>query len=161
MSSISLDKQAKARAFAELVMLVKNYIEKGTYEFKLAELHAAYKNHIQHLHVGTSINRTWLKEGLLDYFKKYGIQEQFDGNNVILLFPGGMQEILQNACLLSEYKFPKHCQEDSMSYNLKLLVSMIFNEPSLKSKQNIINSQVCLTISQIILCNDKKKHAYE
>jgi len=29
--------------------------------------------------------------------------EQFDSRNVILLFPEGMPEILQNACLLSEY----------------------------------------------------------
>ena len=42
-SSNSLAKQVKARAFAELVMLVDNGTESGTCMFKLADLHAAYE----------------------------------------------------------------------------------------------------------------------
>ena len=188
MSSNSLEKQAKARAFAELVMLVENGIEQDTCVFKLADLHAAYEKRIEQLiNVRTSINRTRLKGELLDYFQKYGIQEQSDGKNVILIFPKGMQELLQSSCILSECKseavqfanvakiirkemfqnetnfkfeggFPISCQKDSVPYSLKLLISMILNGPSLKSEESNINSQNCLTVSQIILHNAKKKH---
>ncbi len=53
---------------------------------------------MEQLNITTSINRTRLKGELLDYFHKYGIQEQSDGKNVVLLFPKGMQEILQSSC---------------------------------------------------------------
>ena len=35
---------------------------------------------------------------------------------------------------------------------------MILNGPNLKSEENNIDSQSCLTVSQIILHNAKKKH---
>ncbi len=153
-SSNSLEKQLKAQAFAELVMHVENDIEKGTGVFKLADLHASYEERIEQLNITTTINRRRLKGELLDYFQKYGIQEQSDGKNVVLLFPKGMQEILRSSCCLSECKseaaqfasvtmivcrsmfqnenkftfgrhFPKNCQKDSVPYSLKLLISMI------------------------------------
>ncbi len=104
-SSVSSNSQEKARTFAELVMQhVENGIEKGVFVFKLADLHAAYEKRLEQLNITTSINRTRLKGELLDYFQKYGIQEQSDGKNVVLLFPKGMQELLQSSCILSECK---------------------------------------------------------
>ncbi len=85
-SSNSLEKQLKAQAFAQLVMHFENDIEKGTCVFKLADLHASYEEHMEQLNITTSINRTRLKGELLDYFQKYGIQEQSDGKNVVLRF---------------------------------------------------------------------------
>ncbi len=52
-------------------------------------------------------------------------------------------------------QFPSNCQRDCIPYNLKLLISMIMYGPNLKSEGNI-NSQACLTASQIILFNTKK-----
>ena len=124
-----------------------------------------------------------MKGELLDFFQKYKIQEQSDGKHVILLFPKGMQEILlstsqcksevvqlasvakciRNEMFQAESKFkfeghfPSNCQKDSIPYSLKLLVSMILNGPSLKNEEINIDSQNCLTISQLILFNAKKK----
>ena len=58
-SSIS-SKQAKARAFAELVMYIESAIEEGTRAFKLAELHTAYESSL----INLSANRTRLKVAL-------------------------------------------------------------------------------------------------
>ena len=63
----SLIKQARARAFAELVMHVESALEDGIHVFKLAELHAAYENRLKNL------NRTRLKGKLLYYFQDNGI----------------------------------------------------------------------------------------
>lgn len=51
--------------------------------------------------------------------------------------------------------FPSQCQQDCVPYNLKLLISMILYGPSLKSEEDV-NSQACLTASQVILFNVKK-----
>ena len=47
------------------------------------------------------------KGELLDYFKQYGIREQSDGRNVVLIFPTGMKTIVQNGC------FPSHSTSDA------------------------------------------------
>ncbi len=51
---------------------------------------------------------------------------------------------------------PPNCQSDCIPYNLKLLISMIMFGPTLRSEESI-NSQACLTISQLVLFNVKKK----
>ena len=49
--------------------------------------------------------------------------------------------------------FPYDCQKDSVPYSLKLLISMILYGPSV----DCIDTQSCLTISQLLLFNFKKK----
>ena len=80
-SSIS-SKQAKARAFAELVMYIESAIEEGTHGFKLAELHTAYESSL----INFSANRTRLKVELLEHFQECGIQEQTDGKKTLFYF---------------------------------------------------------------------------
>lgn len=181
-SSIST-KQAKARAFAELVMHVEGALEQGTYVFKLAELHAAYENRLKKLSVDFSTNRTRVKGELIDYFQKYGIQEQSDGKNVLLIFPEGMHSLLRSVSQIDSEtlqlaavakiirreifqaensfkfgaKFPVNCQKDCLPYNLNLLISMILYGPNLRDEENYNNSQSCLTISQLIIFNSKKR----
>ena len=71
--------------------------------------------------------------------------------------------LIRNAMFRTENKFifeghfPTNCQKDSVPYSLKLPVSMILNGPSLKNEENSIESQNCLTISQLIRYNTNKK----
>ena len=44
----------------------------------------------------TTVNKTRFKGELLDYYKKYGIQEHTDGRHVVLIIPKGMKSIVQN-----------------------------------------------------------------
>ena len=72
--------------------------------FKLEDLYSAYEKHISQFHIDVALNRTRLKEEILDHFHKYKIQEQSDGRHIILLFPEGMRALLQNTCLQSKLK---------------------------------------------------------
>ena len=51
--------------------------------------------------------------------------------------------------------FAEECQESSLPASLKLILSMILNGATLKDQKQ--ESQACLTISQAILFNAKKK----
>ena len=54
--------------------------------------------------------------------------------------------------------FPSDCQSECIPYNLKLLISMIIFGPTLCNEECVnIDSQACLTISQLIVFNAKKK----
>ena len=52
--------------------------------------------------------------------------------------------------------FPPGCQQESVPVNLKYLVSMLLNGPNTKD-QDSADSQACLTLSQMILFNCKKR----
>ena len=52
--------------------------------------------------------------------------------------------------------FPPGCQQESVPTNLKYLVSMLLNGPNLRD-QDSTDSQTCLTISQTIVFNCKKR----
>ena len=122
----------------------------------------------------------------MEHFQECGIQEQTDGKNIVLLFPEGMHSLLKNFTLHSQLnsealklaavakllrseifqgdesfkfdgKFPLDCQKDSVPYNLNLLISMILYGPNLSDEENYINSQSCLTISQLIMFNSKRR----
>ena len=41
-----------------------------------------------------TVNETWFKGELLDYYKQYGIQEHTDGRHVVLIIPKGMKSIV-------------------------------------------------------------------
>ncbi len=75
-SSLSNSMQAKALAFAGLVLTIETDIEQGTNVFKLEDWYTAYKKRIRQFHIDVALNRTCLKEEILDHFQKYGIQEQ-------------------------------------------------------------------------------------
>ena len=52
--------------------------------------------------------------------------------------------------------FPPNCQEDSLPSSLKLLISLIFNGPTLKEQQRC-ETLACPTVRQSIIYNTKKK----
>ena len=84
-----------SRVFVELASYVKKEVSSGKLLFKLSELHSLYESHLEGLGNANSVNKTGLKERLLEYFKE--AQEQFDGRNTSLVFKEGMRNMIQDA----------------------------------------------------------------
>ena len=150
-------KQARGRAFSEVVVHIDDALSQGIYSFKLGELCTAYEQRIKYFISDATVNKTRFKCELLDYYKQYRIQEQTDGRHVVLIFPKGMKTIVQNACFSShctseasqlasvakllrseisdmdnftfDGNFPYDCQKDSVPYSLKLLIGRAKRAP--------------------------------
>lgn len=173
--------KTEARAFIELTSSIENSVEDGIFHFRLVDLRKLYEKRLQDLGLQKEINKSRFKEKILQYFPQ--AQEQSDGKHSVLIFPEGMQKIVKqvmkcdhegDAAILAkaakivrsdisqaakfnfDASFPAYCQEQSVPSTLKMLVSMILNGPDVK-QQDTNDSQACLTISQIILFNFKKK----
>lgn len=97
------DSRAKAQAFAEMAADIESMIEEGNQIFKLTDLHAIYEDRLRKLGLDTSINKTRLKNNIIDHFLDSGIQEQTDGTNTLLVFPKGISIIIH---CNSNYLFP-------------------------------------------------------
>ena len=65
-------------------------------------------------------------------------------------------DVFNHGCFQFTGSFPHHCQENSLSSSLKSFVSLIFNGPNLTDQEKH-ESQACLTVSQAILYNMKKR----
>ena len=61
----------------------------------MSELHSLYESRLEDLGNAKSVNKTRLKERLLEYFKE--AQEQFDGRKTFLVFKEGMRNMIQDA----------------------------------------------------------------
>ena len=136
-----------SRVFVELASYVKKEVSSGKLLFKLSELHSLYESHLEGLGNANSVNKTGLKERLLEYFKE--AQEQFDGRNTSLVFKEGMRNMIQDALkkrdfsedalilaraasiirkdifnhegILFNGSFPEKCQDTSLPSSLKTL----------------------------------------
>ena len=86
-----------SRVFVELASYVKKEVNFGKLLFKLSELHSLYESRLEDLGNAKSVNKTRLKERLLEYFKE--AQEQFDGRNTFLVFKEGMRNMIQDALM--------------------------------------------------------------
>ena len=84
-----------SRVFVELASYPKKDASSGKLLFKLSELHSLYESRLKDLGSVKSVNKTRLKERLLEYFKE--AQEQFDGRNTFLVFKEGMRNMFQYA----------------------------------------------------------------
>ena len=157
-------------------------MESGIFLFKLSEIHFLYVKRLEELGIKKQVNKTRLKDHLLEHFPE--AQEQYDGKNTVLIFNEGMRNMLKEALKKRDFdedavtlakaativrndifnhegfrfsgSFPTECQEKSLPSSLKYLVSMIMNGPNLKD-QDKRDSQACLTIGQGIIYNTKKK----
>ena len=94
---------AKARAFAELSSQIEVSVEEGNYLFKLAKVHRLYQERLSNSGHVIIVNKTRFKEKLLHYFAYLGLQAQSDRKNTIIIFPEGMQQMLQDAFLVRDY----------------------------------------------------------
>lgn len=141
-----------------------------------------YVSRLEDLGIKKAINKTRLKLQLLENFPE--AQEQCDGKKVIIVFKKGMESMLRDAMKKRNFSedleilakaatiirndifsqewfkfsgsFPPNCQEDCLPTTLKSLVSLILSGPNLKD-QDKKESQACLTISQLIFFNVKKR----
>ena len=173
--------RCKARAFAELVAHVDELLEAGNFLFKCSILHNLYEQRVKEFGVDIAINKMRLKEQLLEHFSGMGLQEQYDGRNTVLLFPEGMQQALKDAHLDHDYdnkaplltKVARICRQEILSVDTTFsgsfavdcqrditpitnqLVSMILYGPNIKDKSG--EPQYCLTISQLLIFNSKKR----
>ena len=175
------EQKNETRAFIELTSSIENSVEDGIFNFKLVDLRKLYEKRLQDLGIRKEINKSRFKEKILQYFPQ--AQEQSDGKHIVLIFPEGMQQMLKeamncdhegDAAILAkaakivrneisqrtgfhfDASFPASCQEQSVPSTLKMLVAMLLNGPDVK-QQDSNDSQACLTISQTILFNFKKK----
>ena len=92
--------------FVRLASYVKKEVNSGKPLIKLSELHSLYESRLEDLGNAKSVNKTRLKERLLEYFKE--AQEQFDGRNTFLVFKEGMRNMIQDA-------LKKDFSEDTLS----------------------------------------------
>lgn len=177
--------QKKARAYTELVTYIESAVENGTFCFKLAGLHHLYEQHLKEFGIDIiEVNKVCFKDKILSHFNEAQVQN--DGKNVIIIFQQGMQQVLKNALSTDgesdamilakaaniirkdifnsngfhfDGSFPHGCQQESVPFNLKCLVSMLLNGPNLQD-QDSTDSQACLTLSQLILFNSKKERSH-
>ena len=175
------EKMNESRAFVELISYIKKAMDSGIL-FKLSDIHSMYVDRLENLGLKKLINKTRLKDRLLDRFPE--AQVQCDGKNTVLIFREGMRSMLKEALMKGDYTeeafvlakaacilrkdifnhrnfnfaghFPPECQEYSLPSSLKSLVSMILNGPNLDN-QGKRESQPCLTICQSILFYTKKR----
>ena len=171
-----------SRVFVALASYVKKEVNSGKLLFKLSELYSLYESRLEDLGNAKSVNKTRLKEGLLEYFKE--AQEQFEGRNTFLVFKEGMRNIIQDALKKRDFSedalilaraasiirkdifnhegilfnryFPEKRQDTSLPSSLKTLISLILNGSNLKNQEKQ-ESQACLTIGQAIVFNAKKR----
>ncbi|PIK36059.1 hypothetical protein BSL78_27124 [Apostichopus japonicus] len=170
----------EARTFVELAGYIEMSVNAGTLIFKLSEFHTLYVNRLEELNIIKTINKTRLKEQLLERFPD--AQAQHDGRNIVIIFKDGMKDMIKDAMKKRDFtedaqilaqaativrkdifhhegfqftgQFPPGCQEKSLPSSLQCLVSMILNGPNLIESDD---SQVCLTVGQTIFHNVKKR----
>ena len=175
------EKKKQARVFVELISYIENSVEDGTFCFKFSDLRHLFEKRLLDYGIDKEMNKVLFKKKFLQHFPE--AQAQSDENNVILIFEQGMQQMLKqainsnyesDAILLSKAakiiredifsfhgfhfngSFPDGCQQESVPTNLKYFVSMLLNGPNL-TDQDSTDSQSCLTISQAIVFNIKKR----
>lgn len=175
------ERKIRARAFVELITHIENEVDDGTFLFKFASLRHLYESRLADFGIRSEVNKVRFKEQVLKHFPH--AQEQNDGKSVILVFEKGMQQMLKQAMKL-DYEgdalilakaarivrddisrscgfnfsgcFPPDCQKNSVPSNLKSMVTMLMRGADLKD-QDSVDSQACMTASQIILFNYKKR----
>lgn len=175
--------KTESRAFAETISFIESCVEEGTYMFKLADLHKMYEDRLEELGHKQYVHKTRFKYKLLNYYPDE-CQEQSDGKRTLLVFNKGLQSLLKETITTPDFEkdamsmvqvakcirkemfeceiqqfdgsFAGDCQQVAVPNSLKVLVSMLLYGINIKDK-NCVNSQVCLTIGQLIRYNSKQK----
>ena len=89
------EKMNESRTFVELTSYTEKAVDSQPLLFKLADMHSLYVNRLEDLGIKKLVNKTRLKEQLLERFPE--VQEQFDGRNTVIIFKEGMINILKEA----------------------------------------------------------------
>ena len=91
---VNNEKMDEYVAFIELTEYIEGCSESGSHLFKLTDLTSLYVQDI--LDINKTINKTRLKNALLEHFKG-SLQEQTDGRNTVLVFREGISDLLKDA----------------------------------------------------------------
>jgi GGDEF domain-containing protein len=91
---VNNEKMDEYVAFIELTEYIEGCSESGSHLFKLTDLTSLYVQEI--LDINKMINKTRLKNALLEHFKG-SLQEQTDGRNTVLVFREGISDLLKDA----------------------------------------------------------------
>ena len=176
------EKIKESQAFIELVEYIETSVENGKLMFLLSELHSLYVSRLEILGVHKNVNKTRLKNSLLENFPD--TQEQNDGKNVVIIFKKAIQGMVKEAMQQRDFSedvvilakasaivrkdmfshkgfkfsgsFTEDCQEKSVPASLKSLVSMILTGVNIENTE-AQESQACLTVCQTIFFNAKER----
>ena len=118
------DRVSKARTFAELTHHIEASAENGTFQLKLSNLHELYAARLHNPHVDKSVNKTRLKNHIVEYFHD-NIQGQTDGRNTVLVFNKGMEIILKDALKEHDYE----AETFALVRTTRIIRSDVFDTP--------------------------------
>ncbi|KAJ8353418.1 hypothetical protein SKAU_G00209850 [Synaphobranchus kaupii] len=172
----------ESRAFIELINYIEKSVDSGVLLFKLSEIHSLYVSRLGELGIKKLVNKTRLKDHLLEHLPE--ARAQCDGKNTLLIFKEGLKNMLKEALNKRNFdkdalilakaakiirndiinhsgfqftgSFPEKCQENALPSSLKSLVSMVLNGSNIKHQEKC-DSQACLTIGQCIVYHTKKR----
>ena len=89
------DNVAEYHAFEECLQFIEDSVMEGVFLFKIKDLHSLSTKRLADLGIEKCINKTVLKQSILDHFKT--AHSQYDGKGAILVFNEGIQAMLKNA----------------------------------------------------------------
>lgn len=181
--SICDDDNLNEASIEELMKHIQVEVDSGKHIFKLSELHSFYLNHLTSIGLDKQIQKTRLKNLILEHFSNAS-EEYADGKSILICFKTGTSNLLKDAVQKQDLdadrlmlqkaakiirtdifehegfnfsgSFQPGCQENSVPQSLKLLMGMILNGYNLKEDTCLL-SQSCLTISQLVYFNTKVK----
>ena len=84
------EKVIESRVFVELATYIEQVVESGKTVLKMSEIYSLYKSRLKELGIQKQVNKTRLKEKLLEHFVE-AQAEQFDGRNIALIFDKGCE----------------------------------------------------------------------
>ena len=139
-----------------------------------------YIQRLENLGIKKTINKTRLKNALLEHYKGT-LQEQTDGRNTVLFYWEAISTLLNNALKQHDFSegakilamivrkhifahkgfnfsgcFPMDCQSKYLPSSLRALVSLILNGLDINDQEKY-GSPACLTVCEMIIFNAKKK----
>ncbi len=172
----------RAHVFAELISYVDNELQGGKYLFKLKEIHGIYENRLHELGINQDVNRTRLKLSIIGYYNGL-CHEKMVGKEVFIIFEDKLltqieqeddidedmiglgktvnrirREMFDQSISQFDGNFKNKCQEVSVPTSLKLLISLLLYGTNIK-KNEPTETQICLTIAQLIMFHCKKVYS--
>lgn len=135
-TSANDDSPAEARTLAELISFMESSAESGILLFKLSSLHDLYVSRLRNLHVDKSVNKTRLKNRIIEHYHGE-IQEQTDGKNTVLVFSQGIETLLKDALK------KRSCEEEAFNFvNVaKYIRNDVFQMPRFSFSQSASSNQ--------------------
>ena len=116
----------ESRAFVELTRHIEKFVDSGTLLFKPSEIHSLYVHRLAELGIKKLVNKTRLKDNLLELFTE--AQEQCDGTNIIATFKESMRNMLRDVMKNRDFS------EDAviLAKAAEIVIKDVFNHNGIK-----------------------------